>query len=285
MSSADVLARLRRHYIAPGDRLPGGTFLTEVQSARGGSRLDALFLGFVGSRGHHLHGHEIKCSRSDWLRELDRPDKAEWWHARTHRWWVVANGPRVVKQAELPPGWGLLIPSAKSKVRMLTVVDAAIREPIIDFPLLLEIAKKADLLRDTQVRAVIAAEKRRADDTIDAATRDRPLAGDPNAVLNAARVVVLDQLEKALGMRIIPGRDVNAGWRDDDTIHSVGVDTLAARVRDILKPTLAVHTRTSAVRRTAEAATNTAASLEKSAAALLATTRRLEAAWAERDDT
>lgn len=62
-------------------------------------------------RGYNaVHGFEVKVSRSDWLRELADPSKAEAWKQFCQHWWLVA--PRdVVKPGELPEGWGHLAPS------------------------------------------------------------------------------------------------------------------------------------------------------------------------------
>jgi len=89
MNTSELLARLRRHYIKPGTPLPGGAFLSEVQTPRDvfpQRRVDALYIGFTQSRGNLLDGHELKVSRSDWLHELDQFNKADWWFSHTHRW-------------------------------------------------------------------------------------------------------------------------------------------------------------------------------------------------------
>jgi len=54
------------------------------------------------------HGHEIKISRSDWLRELAEPAKAAEFTPYMHRWWIVVPGQSIVKPGELPQDWGLL---------------------------------------------------------------------------------------------------------------------------------------------------------------------------------
>lgn len=67
---------------------------------------DAISMGLWPSRGLELHGFEIKVSRSDWLRELKDPAKAEAFGS-LDRWWIVAPKD-MVKLEELPKGWGLL---------------------------------------------------------------------------------------------------------------------------------------------------------------------------------
>ena len=61
------------------------------------------------SKGLALHGHEIKISRSDWLRELKEPEKAAEFIPWMNFWWLVASDPRIVRDGELPEGWGLMV--------------------------------------------------------------------------------------------------------------------------------------------------------------------------------
>lgn len=61
------------------------------------------------SKGLLLHGHEIKVSRSDWLRELKDPSKADEFIPFMNCWWVVAADRRIVRPGELPDGWGLMV--------------------------------------------------------------------------------------------------------------------------------------------------------------------------------
>ena len=55
-----------------------------------------------------LHGHEIKVSRSDWLRELKEPEKAAEFIPYMNCWWVVVSEKRIVRDGELPDDWGLM---------------------------------------------------------------------------------------------------------------------------------------------------------------------------------
>lgn len=60
------------------------------------------------SKGHEIHGHEVKVSRSDWLHELADPSKSEAFKQYMHRWWLVVPDAKIVRPGELPTGWGLL---------------------------------------------------------------------------------------------------------------------------------------------------------------------------------
>ena len=69
--------------------------------------LDALAISRIASRSNELIGIEVKSDRADWLKELATPLKAEAWIRLVDRWYVVA-AKGVVKQQELPAGWGFL---------------------------------------------------------------------------------------------------------------------------------------------------------------------------------
>jgi len=64
------------------------------------SGTDALF---------RIIGFEIKASRSDWLRELKKPEKSVHFSHICNEFYVVAM-PNVVQMDELPPDWGWLEP-------------------------------------------------------------------------------------------------------------------------------------------------------------------------------
>lgn len=88
---------------------PEWALLEEVAPKTGGGTgyADAVAVNLWQSRGHAIHGVEIKVSRSDWLRELKQPAKAESVYQYCDHWWIVA--PKgVVKEEELPPTWGLM---------------------------------------------------------------------------------------------------------------------------------------------------------------------------------
>lgn len=117
-----LMEQLERHYLHPNDRLPAGVFLPEVSwNGYGGatSRCDALFVGFTSASGRLLVGHEVKASRSDWLTELRKVGKADDWADQCHQWWLVTV-PGVVAEGELPAGWGLMLPGARNRMKIVT---------------------------------------------------------------------------------------------------------------------------------------------------------------------
>ena len=118
MNTPEVEKLLRERYAAPAF-----AFLEQVPNATGmnTSRFcDALAMSLWPSRGIHLSGFEIKVSRTDWLKELKDPSKAEEICGFCDYWWIVAGSPDIVREGELPSTWGLLVTDAgtlKEKVK------------------------------------------------------------------------------------------------------------------------------------------------------------------------
>lgn len=107
--SVRYTAQLARKLIATKFAAPEWATMFEVAPKTGGGTryADAVAVNLWQSRGHAVHGFEIKVSRSDWLRELKDPAKAEEIQRFCDYWTIVA--PKgVVVDGELPPTWGLL---------------------------------------------------------------------------------------------------------------------------------------------------------------------------------
>jgi hypothetical protein len=79
------------------------------------------------SKGLALHGHEIKVSRSDWLRELAEPEKAAEFIPYMNHWWAVVSSPSIVRDGEMPDGWGLMVMRGQ---RLVVVRKAPRREAL-----------------------------------------------------------------------------------------------------------------------------------------------------------
>ncbi|HEY3924379.1 MAG TPA: hypothetical protein VGL75_07440 [Acidothermaceae bacterium] len=110
-TESEMIALLRARHAPSGRDNGEWAFMTGVRNEAGFKAtrtIDALALSLWESRGHELHGYEVKVSRSDWLRELADPAKADGFIARCDRWWLVA-AEGVAKAAEMPTGWGLLV--------------------------------------------------------------------------------------------------------------------------------------------------------------------------------
>lgn len=209
-TTADLLARLRRHYIKPGQPLPGGVFVPEC-GINGGSqtRCDALYAGFTSTSGRLLVGHEIKASRADWRKELDSAGKADRWADNCHAWYIVAPSTEIVPPEELPNGWGLMVPNPRTTTRMSVVVKAEVhsdRNP--SWQLCRSILARLDTLRaqhDAEVRqraneqALAEAEKRMSS-----------RRGEGITAHQQQRIDMLDRLEAELDVEVAAytfGRD------------------------------------------------------------------------------
>lgn len=80
-----------------------------------------------------IHGHEVKVSRSDWLTEMRDLTKSERIKRFCDYWWLVVSGPGIVKDGELPEGWGLLVKSG-TKLRAKIKAPKLSPEPLtLDF--------------------------------------------------------------------------------------------------------------------------------------------------------
>lgn len=114
MTSHEVIAALRKSY--EGD---AWAFLEQVGNATGygtDRHADAIAMSLWPSRGLTLHGFEVKVSRSDWKRELEKPGKAEPIAAYCDYWTVVA--PKgIVPPFEVPTTWGLVEVDDKGRTR------------------------------------------------------------------------------------------------------------------------------------------------------------------------
>lgn len=84
---------------------------------------DAVAMNVWPSRGLVLCGFEIKATRKDWLRELAQPQKAEPFLALLDQWYVVAPKD-VVRDGELPAGWGLMVPRGRKLVAAVAPAPA-----------------------------------------------------------------------------------------------------------------------------------------------------------------
>lgn len=108
MYEKDLVLRIQKAF-AP----PCYATIPQVANSTGFDRqrrtADAISMSLWPSRGLHLHGFEIKVNRSDWLKELRTPEKADAIAVHCHFWWIVVSDPSICKVEELPEGWGLYV--------------------------------------------------------------------------------------------------------------------------------------------------------------------------------
>lgn len=70
--------------------------------------LDALAFNLWPSKKHWRVGYELKASRADFLRELDKPEKRRWGYDITNEFFYLC-APGVARPDEVPEGCGLLV--------------------------------------------------------------------------------------------------------------------------------------------------------------------------------
>lgn len=128
-----ILRRSLEALIALRHPSPEWATFFEVQNGTGWTgpgrsrlrRADALAFGIWQSRGYAVHGFEIKRSRSDWLKELAEPEKADAVGAFCDRWWLVIEHRQLALDSEVPETWGILCPKGD---KLVALRDAPKRE-------------------------------------------------------------------------------------------------------------------------------------------------------------
>jgi hypothetical protein len=142
----DLLSILAKKYA-----LPYWAFIREFRNATGFSATrsaDALAFGMYRSRGQAIIGFEVKTVRSDWLRELKNPEKAEPIAQFCDYFYLVVPSPpfqlpEVAQPEELPAPWGLIgINVVKGKSIFLKQAEKLDAAPL-SRPFLCAIVKQA----------------------------------------------------------------------------------------------------------------------------------------------
>jgi len=161
---------------------PEYAFLRQVRNATGFQQrtrtADALAMGLWPSRGMHLHGFEIKVSRSDWAHELKQPDKAEEIARYCHFWWLAVPDAAIVKDGELPHQWGLLECKSQAPkiIKQAPFVESPQPPTMMFFASLMRsVAEDDTALADVQKlmqKEIWAAEERGRKRAVDEAKRD-----------------------------------------------------------------------------------------------------------------
>lgn len=92
--------------------LPHFILLFEVRDSTGFDSMrsaDALAVSLYASRGREITGFEIKVSRSDWLRELKHPEKAEEIGKFCDYFFLVTQDDSIARIDEIPGPWGWMV--------------------------------------------------------------------------------------------------------------------------------------------------------------------------------
>lgn len=116
LSEIELTHRLAAKYAEKAGNGNAYAFIPQVRNAAGfdASRtIDAYVMALWPSRGLTLTAFEIKSSRSDWVRELHKPEKAEAFCRLADFFYLVVSDKVIVHPGELPETWGLMVPHGK----------------------------------------------------------------------------------------------------------------------------------------------------------------------------
>lgn len=203
MTTQELNERLHQHFISEKDQLApagaGAVYLTEITApGYSGRRADALHIGLWASRGAgRLEVCELKVSRADWLVELKDPKKAEAWWPYCHIFWLVVPHEGIVRDGELPKGWGLMMPSGRGR-RFKVLVKPEEREAQLTPELL------RTLLTNTETVRTNALRKQKDQLQAQFYERERAIKRERGAfsTQDQRRLEILERLEAALGMEL-----------------------------------------------------------------------------------
>lgn len=111
LTTHDMLLRLEARFCPPA-----WVTIRECSDRTGwrNRAADLIALGVWPSRGLEIIGIEVKASRSDWMRELKEPAKADAIASHCDRWYVAVTNPDIIKPGELPSNWGLIVPRGEA---------------------------------------------------------------------------------------------------------------------------------------------------------------------------
>lgn len=132
--------------------------------AQAGRSADMLAMNMFPSRGLRIHGVECKASRSDWLRELKNPEKAEAIQKFCDHWWIAA--PKgIVKPEELPPTWGLL--ELNGKALRQTVAAPLLEAQPLTRAFIASLLRSASRYAENELRGAVDKQLQEAREQID----------------------------------------------------------------------------------------------------------------------
>lgn len=210
MTTAELNDLLHAHFIRPEDRLnqagAGAVYLTEVTApGNSGRRADAVHIGLWQSRGAgRIDVCELKVSRADFRRELDKPQKAEAWWPYSTTFCIVSPGVDITPPEELPPGWGLMVPGPRGR-RFKTVVKPAEREPKLTIGLLMTLLKNTETSRVNDLRMQEQRLREQHYQQVQEVRRERGMVSPKDV----KRLDLLERLEKAMDLQL-----GEYAWRD-----------------------------------------------------------------------
>jgi len=111
MNDTATLYKLLRARYEQNGRGRGAEWITIREapdgSAYGGRSCDLVAIGVWAKTKSQIIGHEVKSSRSDWLKELNDPAKSEAFLSYFNKFYIVASY-GIVKVEEVRGSWGLM---------------------------------------------------------------------------------------------------------------------------------------------------------------------------------
>lgn len=116
LTETELTHRLAAKYAEKAGNGNAYAFVPQVRNAAGFDAqrtIDAYVMALWPSRGLTLTAFEIKSSRSDWTRELHKPEKAETFCQLADYFYLVVGDADIVQPGELPETWGLMVPHGK----------------------------------------------------------------------------------------------------------------------------------------------------------------------------
>lgn len=114
---------------------------------------DAIALSLFPSNGLSLHGFEMKCSKSDLMKELKDPTKSAEFSEYCHHWWIVVSDLGCVEGLEIPPNWGILFPH-KNSLKAWRSAPVLNPKPM-DINFVCAIARKMDEVIQSRLKGMI----------------------------------------------------------------------------------------------------------------------------------
>jgi hypothetical protein len=203
LTTAELDTMLHAHFIRPEDRLnqagAGAVYLTEVTAPNSTRRADAVHVGLWQSRGAgRIDVCELKVSRADFRRELDKPQKAEAWWPYSTTFSIVSPSVDITPPEELPPGWGLMVPNPRGGRRFKTVVKPAEREPKLTIGLLMTLLKNTETTRTNALRVQAQQLSEQHYRQLQEVRRERGMVSPKDV----KRLDLLERLEKAMDMEL-----------------------------------------------------------------------------------
>jgi hypothetical protein len=206
MTTPELNERLHLHYISEKDQFDlagaGAVYLTEVTApGHSGRRADAVHIGLWNSRGAGtVEVCELKISRADWLKELKEPKKAEAWWPYCHHFWLVVPHEGIVKDGELPKGWGLMMPGGRGR-RFKVIVKPEERKPEdfrLTLPLLVTLLKNTETTRTNALQKQERELRQKFYEQEQQTRRQRGVFSEKDK----RRLELVDRLEEALGVEL-----------------------------------------------------------------------------------